>query len=125
MRGRKPILVIGLVVEIVRAVLFAFVTNYAAIVVIELLDGVTGAIINVLSVLIITDLTAGTGRFNVTQGAIGALLAVAAAVSTSVSGFVFQTFGITAGFLALAGIAAASAATAWAFLPETKPERYD
>lgn len=124
MRGRKQILLTGLVVEVVRAVLFAFVTNYAAVVVIELLDGVTGAIINVMSVLIITDLTAGTGRFNVTQGAIGALLAVAASVSTSVSGFVFQELGPTAGFLVLAAIAAAAVATAWLFLPETKPERY-
>ncbi len=124
LRGRKPVLLIGLGVEVVRAVLFAFVTNYKAMVAIELLDGITGSIINVMTVLVITDLTAGTGRFNLAQGAVGAMLAIAAALSTSISGFVFQEFGRGAGFLALAAIAAAATATAWAFLPETKPRRY-
>jgi MFS family permease len=124
LKGRKPLLLIGLGVEVVRAVLFAFVTNYKAMVAIELLDGVTGSIINVMTVLVITDLTAGTGRFNLAQGAVGAMLAIAAALSTSISGFVFQEFGRGAGFLALAAIAAAATAIAWAFLPETKPKRY-
>ena len=123
-RGRKPLLLIGLAVEVVRAILFAFVTNYRALIAIELLDGVTGSIINVMTVLVITDLTAGTGRFNLAQGAIGAMLAIAAALSTSISGFVFQEFGRGAGFLVIAAIAAAATATAWAFLPETKPKRY-
>ncbi|HEY3640115.1 MAG TPA: MFS transporter [Xanthobacteraceae bacterium] len=123
-RGRKPVLLVGLGLEVVRAVLFAFVTDYRAMVAIELLDGVTGSIVNVITVLVITDLTAGTGRFNLAQGAIGAMLAVAAALSTSISGFVFQEFGRGAGFLAIAAVAAAATAAAWAFLPETKPERY-
>ncbi len=124
MRGRKPVLLIGLGLEVVRALLFAFVTNYRAMVAIELLDGITGSIINVMTVLVITDLTAGTGRFNLAQGAIGAMLAIAAALSTSISGFVFQEFGRAAGFLAIAAMAAAATATAWAFLAETKPKRY-
>jgi MFS family permease len=124
MRGRKPVLLLGLGLEVVRAILFAFVTDYRAMIAIQLLDGVTGSIINVMTVLVVTDLTAGTGRFNLAQGIIGALLAIAAALSTSLTGFLFQEFGRLAGFLALAAIAAAATATAWASLPETKPERY-
>lgn len=123
-RGRKPVLLAGFGIEVLRAALFAFVTNYQAVVAIELLDGVTGAIINVMTVLVITDLTAGTGRFNLVQGVIGALLATAAALSTALSGFVFQDFGRVTGFLALAAIAAAATAAVWRLLPETKPDRY-
>jgi len=68
--------------------------------------------------------TAGTGRFNLAQGTIGATMGVAASPSTSVSGFVFQEFGRVAGFLIIAAIAASATAAAWMVLPETKPEKY-
>jgi MFS family permease len=124
MRGRKPLLLIGLGAETIRAGLFAVATNYPFMVAIQVLDGISGSIINVLTVLIITDLTAGTGRFNLTQGAMGAMLGIAASLSTSVSGFIFQNFGRWIGFLALAAIAAVATALAWVFVPETKPEKY-
>jgi MFS family permease len=124
LRGRKPLLLLGLVAEAVRAVLFAFVTDYPLMFAIQLLDGVSGAIINVLTVLVITDLTTGTGRFNLAQGAIGTAIGVAASLSTSVFGFVFQSVGHAAGFVTITVVAAAAAALAWLFMPETKPEKY-
>ena len=42
----------------------------------------------------------------------------------SVFGFVFQAVGHWAGFLSIAAVAAAAAALAWLFFPETKPEKY-
>jgi len=124
LRGRKPLLLLGMGLEAVRAVLFAFVADYPLLVAIQLLDGVSGAIISVLTVLVITDLTTGTGRFNLAQSAIGTGTGIAAALSTSIFGFVFQLFGYSAGFLSIAGVAAVAAALAWLFLPETKPEKY-
>ena len=76
------------------------------------------------TVLVITDLTAGTGRFNLAGGTVAALSGIAASLSTLLSGFVFQTFGNVVGFLALASAGAAAAALLWAFLAETKPEKY-
>jgi hypothetical protein len=52
------------------------------------------------------------------------LLAIAAALSTALSGFVFQDFGRATGFLAIAAAALAATVAAWALLPETKPQRY-
>jgi hypothetical protein len=46
---------------------FAFVTDYPLLVATQLLDGISGSVINVLTVLVISDLTAGTGRFNLAQ----------------------------------------------------------
>jgi MFS family permease len=91
--GRKPLLMIGIGLVAVRAILFAMFTNYPALVTVQVLDGVSGSMMNVLTVLIITDLTAGTGRFNLAQGAIGAMMAIAAALSTSITGFLFQQIG--------------------------------
>ena len=84
--GRKPLLLIGMGLEAVRAGLFAFVTNYPLMVAIQLLDGISGSIINVLTVLVISDLTTGTGRFNLAQGVIGAMIGIAASLSTSITG---------------------------------------
>jgi hypothetical protein len=55
---------------------------------------------------------------------LGALIGLAAGVSTAASGFMFHLLGRQIGFLVLAGIAASAAMTCWAFLPETKPEKY-
>src|ERR1700728_2992966 len=123
-RGRRPLLLIGFAMEIVRALLLAFTAAYPVLVVGQLLSGITGATIGVLTVLVITDLTAGTGRFNLAVGAVGALSGLAASVSTSATGFVFQALGPRAGYLPLAAIAAAATALLWVFLAETKPHKY-
>jgi len=122
--GRKPLLLVGFALEIVRAVLFAFSTDYAVLVVAQLLGGVGAAAVTVLTVLVITDLTTGTGRFNLVRGSVGTVIAVAASVSTTASGFIFQTFGHWPGFLSLAIAALAAAAFLWAAMPETRPAKY-
>ena len=66
--GRKPLLLIAFGTEALRGVLFAIVTDPSLMMVVQLLDGITGAIMTVLTILVITDLTAGTGRFNLAQG---------------------------------------------------------
>jgi MFS family permease len=122
--GRKPMLLVGLGLVAVRAVLFALVTTYPMMILIQMLDGISGATISVLTVLVITDLTAGTGRFNLAQGVIGSAMGIAASLSTSVTGVVFQDFGRSMGFLFVAVVATAATIAAWLFVPETKPERY-
>ena len=124
-RGRKPLLLIGFAAEPVRAALLAFTSGYAFLVIAQLLSGVTGAIIGVLTVLVITDLTAGTARFNLAQGAVGAAIGIAASISTLATGFLFQGIGNGAGFIVIAGIAGAATALIWIFVSETKPSEYD
>jgi MFS family permease len=124
-RGRRPLLLIGFGLEPVRAILLAFTTGYPFLVVAQVLSGITGATIGVLTVLVITDLTVGTGRFNLAVGTVGAISGIAASVSTSATGYLFQAFGPRIGYLPLAAIAAAATALLWVFLSETKPEKYE
>src|SRR5580704_5570334 len=123
-RGRKPLLLIGFAAEPLRAALLAFTHAYAFLVVAQLLSGVTGAVIGVLTVLVIADLTAGTGRFNLAQGAVGAALCIAASVSTLATGFLFQGVGTMGGFIAIAAVAGAATALIWIFVSETRPKDY-
>jgi MFS family permease len=124
-RGRRPLLLIGFGLEPARAALLAFTANYGLLVVAQLLNGMTGAIIGVLTILVITDLTAGTGRFNLAQGAVGAMIGLAASLSTLATGYFFQGFGKVSGFIAIAVVASAATAVLWVFLSETKPAGYD
>jgi MFS family permease len=124
-RGRKPLLLIGFGVEPLRAALLAFSNHYLFLVGGQLLSGITGAIVGVLTVLVITDLTAGTGRFNLAQGVVGAMSGVAASLSTLATGFLFQGIGSTGGYLAIMGVAAAATGLIAIFVAETKPAEYD
>ena len=124
-RGRKPLLLIGFAVEPIRAALLAFTSNYAFLIVAQLLNGVSGAIIGVLTILVITDLTAGTGRFNLAQGTVGAMIGIAASLSTLATGFLFQGIGPGSGFIAIALVASAATGLIWIFISETKPAAYD
>src|SRR5262249_59202682 len=122
--GRKPLLLIGFATEALRGLLFALVDAPYLLIVIQLLDGITGAVITVMTILIIADLTTGTGRFNLTQGVVGTLIGIAAATSTAVSGFIVSHFGDWLGFVSMAALTAAGLALMWMALPETKPAEY-
>jgi MFS family permease len=122
--GRKPLLLIGFGTEALRGVLFTLITDPSLLIMVQLLDGLTGAIVTVLTILIITDLTTGTGRFNLAQGAVGTITGIAAAMSTTVMGFIASQSGDAVGFLVMATATGAAIVLAWAFLPETKPAEY-
>jgi MFS family permease len=124
-RGRKPLLLLGFAAEPLRAALLAFTNAYAFLVLAQILSGITGAIIGVLTVIVITDLTAGTGRFNLAQGAVGAASGIAASLSTLITGLLFQSVGSFGGFIAIAAVAGAATALIWSFVAETKPANYD
>jgi len=124
-RGRKPLLLIGFAAEPVRAALLAFGNGYALLVGAQLLSGVTGAVIGVLTVIVVADLTAGTGRFNLAQGAVGAAIGIAASLSTLGTGYLFERIGSVGGFIAIAAVASAATALIWVFVAETRPPAYD
>jgi MFS family permease len=123
-RGRRPLLLLGFMLEPVRAFMLTATAAYPVAALAQGLSGITGAIIGVLTVIVIADLTAGTGRFNLALGVLGALTSIAASISTATTGFIFQMLGSRLGFLPLAVAAIAATVLVWVFLAETKPEKY-
>jgi MFS family permease len=121
--GRRPLLLIGLTALPIRAACFALTLDPVLLVVVQVLDGVSGAAIGVLTPVVIADVTKGTGRFNLAQGVVGTFSGIGAALSTTLSGYVTQDFGNATGFYAITGVAIAAVAVCWAFMPETKDAR--
>ena len=122
--GRKPLLLLGFGLEIIRALLFAFSENVSVLLTAQLLGGISAATVTVLTILVVTDLTTGTGRFNLVRGFIGTLIAIAASISTTATGFLFEALGHWEGFLILAAASAIASSLLWAAMPETKPAKY-
>jgi MFS family permease len=119
--GRRPLLLVGFGVLPIRALLFTVVTDPAALIAVQVLDGISGTMLGVLQPLIIADLTRGTGRYNLGQGFAGVISGVGASLSTTLSGLIAANLGQGAGFLAVAATALGALAVLWASMPETKP----
>jgi predicted MFS family arabinose efflux permease len=121
--GRKPLLLIAFAVLPIRGVLYTLTSNTILLVAIQTLDGVGAGIFGVVSVLVIADLTRGTGRFNLTLGAITTAVGIGASLSQAIAGSIVHHAGSSAGFLFLAGVAAAAFAILYFFMPETRNTR--
>jgi MFS family permease len=120
--GRRPLLIVGFAALPVRGLLFAVVHDPVALVAIQVLDGITAAVLGVMVPLIIADLTRGTGHFNLGQGFVGTTTGIGAALSTTFAGYVTDHFGATSAFFELAAVAIVGLGVVLAFMPETRPE---
>ena len=80
--GRRPLLIGGFAVLPLRAALYTVLHSVPLLIAVQCLDGVANAIWVVVSVLVIADLTSGTGLFNLGQGALATAVGLGAALSS-------------------------------------------
>jgi MFS family permease len=120
-RGRRPLLLVGFAALSLRALLFAAITSPPLLICVQLLDGVSGSVLGVLTALVIADLTNQTGRFNLAQGFVGMISGVGALLSTTFFGLIVGNFGNAVGFIGIAAVAFFAVLLAWLLMPETKP----
>ena len=118
--GRKPLLLIAFGVLPIRGILYTLTSNTELLVAIQVLDGIGAGIFGVVSVLVIADLTRGTGRFNLTLGAITTAVGIGASLSQVIAGGIVHRVGSHAGFLFLAAVASAAFAILYFLMPETR-----
>ena len=119
--GRWPLLLAGFVALAIRGVFFIFLTSPYLLVPVQLLDGVSAAVMGVMLPLVVADTTRGSGHFNAALGVVGTAGAIGATFSTTLAGYVSDDFGSVAAFACLAAIAAASALMVAGLMPETRP----
>ena len=118
--GRKPLLLIAFAVLPIRGVLYTLTSDTTLLVAIQVLDGIGAGIFGVVSVLVIADLTKGTGRFNLALGAITTAVGIGAALSQVIAGTLVHHLGYRSGFLFLAGVAVAALGLLYFKMPETR-----
>ncbi|KAA0597113.1 MFS family permease [Azospirillum lipoferum] len=118
--GRKPLLLAAFLVLPLRGILYTLSDHSGWLVGVQLLDGVGAGLFGALFPLVVADLTEGTGRFNVSQGAIATLQGIGASLSTAAAGQMVVREGYSAAFLMLAGAAGVALLLAGLLLPETR-----
>lgn len=121
--GRKPVLLVGFAALPIRGLLFAYVDNSYLLVAVQLLDGVSAAVLGVMVPLVVSDLTRKTGRFNLALGAVGTGMGIGAALSTSLGGFMADRLGSQSAFLGLAIVGLAATLLVFWIMPETREKR--
>jgi MFS family permease len=119
--GRRPLLLLGFAALPVRALLFAWTTNPMILIAAQILDGVSGMVMGVLTALVVADLTRRSGRFNLALGFVGTMSGIGASLSTTLSGVVAESLGRTAGFLGIAALGIAAVLLLLLLMPETNP----
>jgi MFS family permease len=115
--GRRPVLVAGMLALPLRGLALAFDPSATLLVPIQLLDGVSGAAFGVLVPLVASDITVGSGRFNLCMGVLGLAMGAAAACSTWAGG-VLADQSTHVAFLMLAGAGSVGVLLA-VLMPET------
>lgn len=123
--GRKPLLVIGFAALPIRGLLFAFVSDPYGMVAIQVFDGISASVLGVMVPLIVSDVTRGTGRFNIALGAVGTGMGIGAALSTALAGFMADALGSHTAFLGLALVGAAGLILVLLIMPETRQTHED
>ena len=118
--GRKPLLLVAFASLTVRILLFTVVPDPLWLLPLQLLNGVEAAVLGLLTPLVVADVVAGSGRYNLAQGAVGIATGLGAAVSVTAVGYVAQWFSYTVGLYALAAAGAAGFAVVLLLLRETR-----
>jgi MFS family permease len=120
--GRRPLLLLGFAALPIRGLLFATVSEPYLLVAVQLLDGLTAAVLGVLVPLMVADLTRGSGRFNSAQGIIGMMIGIGASGSPTLAGYLADQAGSRAAFLGLTAIAVAAFISVLVLMRETRPQ---
>lgn len=120
--GRKRLLLIGFAALPIRAVLFGLFAHPFLLIGFQVLDGISGTMLGVLTALVVSDLTSGSGRFNLSQGLVGVASGVGASLSTAASGLLVDRCGLSVGFFSIAAVALLGTLILFLFMPETRPD---
>ncbi len=118
--GRRPLLLLAFAALAMRGLLFAVVRDPYVLVLVQVFDGITAAVLSVMVPLIVADVAYGSGHFNLAQGIVGTATGIGASLSTVLAGYISDIFGSSVAFVGLAGIAALGLTVIWAFMPETR-----
>ncbi|UMM07738.1 MFS transporter [Gluconobacter frateurii] len=116
---RKPLFVLALALQPVRDSLIVLSAGWPALIVIQILDGLSSGIILVLFYAILADIAVKSGRRNLLIGLGLALGTVGALLSNLASGMLTSSYGFSTTFVAL-GVAGVIVAGLFALgMPET------
>ena len=123
--GRKWLMLVCFAALPVRGILYTLSPNPYFITSVQVLDGLSAGIFGVVSILIIADLTKGSGHFNLANGILITAVGLGASLSNVAGGYIASTFSFRYAFLFLSATAALAFVICLLFMKETyKPDAH-
>src|SRR5262249_15536291 len=120
--GRRPLLILCFAALALRGALFAVIRDPSVVIAIQVLDGISAAVLGILVPLVVADIMGRSGRFNLALGTVGTAVGIGAAISTTLAGYAMDHFGGRVTFALLTAVAVCGLSLAWLMLPETRPD---
>lgn len=120
-RGRRIVLLIGFCMLPLRGLIFATSTNPTLVVAVQALDGVGGACFGIMVPLIVSDVAARSGHFNLSLGFVGFAIGIGGTLSTPAAGWLADHFGLRTAFFFLSAVGLAAVMLVLTAMPETRP----
>ncbi|MBC9205495.1 MFS transporter [Roseomonas aerophila] len=121
-RGRRSMLMLGFAALPVRGLLLSVVSDPLGLAAVQMLDGISAAVLGVLLPLLAADLTKGNNRFNLCMALFGLAVGIGATISTTLAGAISSWFGAGAAFGVLAGSGFLAFLLVVFLMPETRGE---
>jgi MFS family permease len=121
--GRKPIFLAAFAILALRGFLYPLSENAYWLVGVQLLDGFGAGIFGALFPVVVRDIVGGSGRFNVSAGAIATAQGIGASLSAAVAGYIVVSMGYSTAFWTLACVAATGFGVFLVAMPETSPDK--
>jgi len=119
--GRKLLLFMGFSILPIRGVLLALIGDPMMVVMIQALDGIAAASFGVMMPLVTTDIAGRSGHLNLSLGFMGFSVGIGATLSTTIAGWMADTFGEAFAFFGLAAVGVAAVLLVLTAMSETRP----
>lgn len=117
--GRMWLMIICFAILPLRGFLFTLSANPYYVTGVQVLDGISAGIFGVVAILIIADLTKGSGHFNFVNGVLITAVGLGASCSNVVAGYIAGAFSFETAFLFLGAVAAIALLIYIFFMKET------
>jgi MFS family permease len=118
--GHRRLLLAGFALVVVQGVLTTFGNRTAWLIGLQALGGVGAGLFNALTPRVLSDVTAGSGHYNLAQGIAATLRALGVTSSGLAAELAVRRFGYSLTFAGCAGVAAVALALFWLAMPRTQ-----
>ncbi|MEM8733839.1 MAG: MFS transporter [Planctomycetota bacterium] len=121
--GRKRFLLIGFASLPIRGFLFSQVTSPFWVIAGQILDGIGAGVYGVMAILVVADLTRGTGVFNFAAGMVITVQGLGASIGSWLGEWWAGAYGYSSSYTMLTTLGIVALLTLAILMPETNPSR--
>jgi MFS family permease len=119
--GRRIVMIMGFGMLPLRGLLFALTTLPIPVLAVQTLNGLASAAFLIMVPLVTSDIAGRSGHFTLALGFVGVAIGIGGTFSTTLAGWVADSYGESWAFVALACVGLVATILVATLMPETAP----